>query len=87
MSDPNQPYGAVPPNQPQGQPHGQPQGQPPAFPPPGFPPPGAGYPPPGTPAPGSSTGKGAGNTVLVALLVLGLLALAGVVAGLVLVTR
>ncbi|HWJ68119.1 MAG TPA: hypothetical protein VNT31_15715 [Nocardioides sp.] len=76
MSDPNQPYGAVPqpsyppPSPPPGGPYGSPYGGPPSGPP--------GYPPP----PGGSGGKG--NGLLIALGIVGVLALAGVVVALVL---
>ncbi len=80
MSDPNQPYGAVPP---------------PNFPPPpGFPPPGGGPagPPPGgpwgSPPPAGGTGGkggGKGKGLWIALAVIGALALVGVIIGLVLV--
>ena len=70
MSDPNPPYGAVPPSH---------------FPPPGGPPPGgppAGGPPPPPPPPPGASDKGKG--LWIALAVLGVLALAAVVTGLVL---
>lgn len=78
MSDPNQPYGAVPP--PSYPP--PPPGPPPAFPPPGFPPGGPPSGPPGFPPPGGPSGRGRG--LLIALGILGALALVGVVVGLVL---
>jgi hypothetical protein len=78
MSDPNQPYGAVPP--PSYPP--PPPGPPPAFPPPGFPPGGPPSGPPGFPPPGGPSGRGKG--LLIALGILGALALVGVVVGLVL---
>lgn len=83
MSDPNQPYGAVPP------PSFPPPPGPPQGPPPGFPPPGGGPsgPPPGGPwgPPPPVGGKGRGNGLWIALAVVGVLALVGVVIGLVLV--
>ncbi|QSR28252.1 hypothetical protein CFH99_21755 [Nocardioides aromaticivorans] len=80
MSDPNQPYGAVPPTS-FPPPSGPPQGPPPGFPPPGGGPSG---PPPGGPwgpPPPASGGKGKG--LLVALGVIGALLLVGVVVALV----
>lgn len=86
MSDPNQPYGAVPPGFPP--PAGPPQGPPPGFPPQGFPPPGGGPagPPPGGPwgPPPTSGGGGKGKGLWIALGVIGALLLVGVVVGLVL---
>ncbi|HWJ08366.1 MAG TPA: hypothetical protein VNS46_03260 [Nocardioides sp.] len=85
MSDPNQPYGAVPPP---GFPpaSGPPQGPPPGFPPPGFPPPGgpAGPPPGGPWGPPSTSGGSKGRGLWIALGVIGALLLVGVVIGLVL---
>lgn len=83
MSDPNQPYGAVPPTS------FPPPQSPPPGPPPGFPPPGGGPggPPPGGPwgPPPPSGGTGKGKGVWIALAVIGALALVGVIIGLVLV--
>lgn len=73
MSDPNQPYGAVPP---------------PSFPPPppSGPPPGQPYPPPpGDPGGPGDAGGGGRKGLWVALGIIGALALVGVVIGLVLV--
>lgn len=79
MSDPNQPYGAVPPTS-FPPPAGPPQGPPPGFPPPGGGPAG---PPPGGPwGPPPTTG---GKGIWIALAVVGALALVGVIIGLVLV--
>lgn len=86
MSDPNQPYGAVPPAfppppqgpPPQGPPSGPPSG-PPQGPPPGAPF-GAPPPPPGGPQQSAGGGKG----LWIALGVVGVLALVGVVVALVL---
>ena len=84
MSDPNQPYGAVPPTS-FPPPSGPPQGPPPGFPPPGGggpagPPPGGPWGPPPTP-PGAG-GKGRG--LWIALGVIGAVLLVGVIVGLVL---
>lgn len=84
MSDPNQPYGAVPPpNLP------PPNLPPPNLPPPGFPPPGGGPagPPPGGPwgPPPPAGGNAKGKGLWIALAVIGALALVGVIIGLVLV--
>lgn len=79
MSDPNQPYGAVPPPSYPPPPPGPPVGPPPGFPPPSGPP---GFPRPGFTPPGGPPGKGRG--LLVALGIIGALALVGVVVALVL---
>lgn len=81
MSDPNQPYGAVPP------PNFPPPAGPPQGPPPGFPPPGGGPagPPPGGPWGPPPTSGGKGKGLWIALAVVGALALVGVIIGLVLV--
>lgn len=83
MSDPNQPYGAVPP------PSFPPPQGPPQGPPPGFPPPGGGPagPPPGGPwgPPPTSGGQGKGKGLWIALAIIGAVALVGVIIGLVLV--
>lgn len=80
MSDPNQPYGAVPPPGFPPPPHTPP----PNTPPPGFPPPGGpagpGFPPPGGPGPDKGKGKG----LWIALGIVGALALVGVLVALVL---
>lgn len=82
MSDPNQPYGAVPPTS-FPPPSGPPQGPPPGFPPPGGGPSG---PPPGGPwGPPPPAGGGRGKGLWIALAVVGALALVGVIIGLVLV--
>lgn len=83
MSDPHQPYGAVPPNFPP--PPGGPPSGPPGFPPPGSPPPGT--PPYGTPVgPGGpgGPGSGKGKGLWIGLGIVGVLALVGVIVGLVL---
>lgn len=82
MSDPNQPYGAVPP------PNLPPPAGPPQGPPPGFPPPGGGPagPPPGAPwGPPPPSGGGKGRGLWIAAGVVGVIALVAVVIGLVLV--
>lgn len=92
MSDPDQPYGAIPPagSPPPGPPPPGTPPPPPGFPPPGFPPAaGAGGPSyPGGPlhpgGPGGPTGSRRGNGLWIALGVVGVLALVGVVVTLVL---
>ncbi|KRB78565.1 hypothetical protein ASE01_04725 [Nocardioides sp. Root190] len=83
MSDPNQPYGSVPPNFPP--PPGPPPG-PPGFPPPGAPPSGPpGTPPYGTPVGGPGGPDGKGKGLWIGLGIAGVLALVGIIVGLVLV--
>lgn len=81
MSDPNQPYGAVPP--PAFPPPGAAPGGPPSGPPggPPFPPP----PPPGFGGPGTPGGSGtSGKGIWITLAIVGVLALVGLIVGLVL---